>query len=203
MTEPSVSDLLTEAQRRGFLGPGPIAPHVGHALALCVGIAHDARVLDLGSGGGLPGLALAAERQDCHVVLLDGMLRRTAFLEWAVESAPRMLRNVQVVNGRAELVARSVEYRGCFDVVVARSFGVPAATAECAAGFLRVGGSLIVSEPPGGDPNRWKAEGLAQLGLVLDVVETAPVARAILTQSAICPDGYPRRDGVPTRRPLF
>ena len=64
--------------------------------------------------------------------------------------------------------------RESFDVVVARSFGRPAMTAECAAPFLLRGGHLVVSEPPGAVEGRWSAEGLAGLGLELAGQATSP-----------------------------
>jgi 16S rRNA (guanine527-N7)-methyltransferase len=92
--------------------------------------------------------------------------------------------------------------RGTVDGLVARSFGPPATTAECAAPLLAVGGLLVVSDPPdAGD--RWPVEGLALLGLVpVRRAETGP-ALQVLRQDVPCPDRYPRRIGIPAKRPLF
>ena len=107
-------------------------------------------VLELGSGGGLPGLVLAVEGQDLRLVLLDSARRSVDFLRWAVAEL-ELLPRVEVVNARAEQLGREERYRGSFAAVIARSFGSPAVTAECAAPLLQIGGRLIVSEPPGGD----------------------------------------------------
>ena len=103
-----------------------------------------ARWLDLGSGGGLPGLVLAQHWPDTPAVLLDASERRTAFLSEAVLELGWADR-VHVVRARAE-EAGSVHsgFRAGFDVVWARSFGSPPVTAECAAPFLKPG------RPPGG-----------------------------------------------------
>src|SRR5690606_21759798 len=103
--------------------------------------------------------------------------------------------------GRAEEVGRS-RWRGRAEAVIARSFGPPAATAECAAPLLRGGGLLVVSEPPD-DVDRWPAAGLAALGLVVGprVAEDATVQ--VLVQQEVCPDRFPRRVGLPAKRPLF
>jgi 16S rRNA (guanine527-N7)-methyltransferase len=105
--------------------------------------------------------------------------------------------------------------RGEFDAVVARSFGPPAVTAECAAPFLVVGGRLVVSEPPGDDrddegigasaptPPRWPAKGLARVGLVGEAAWTEPFHYRSFVLERPCPDEFPRRDGVPAKRPLF
>ena len=109
-----------------------------------------------------------------------------------------------MVEGRAEELARRADLRGRFDLVVARGFGPPAVTAECGAGFLVVGGRLVVSEPPGGRPDRWPAEGLAPLGLEPGRrSRRAGASYQVLRQATACPDRYPRRVGIPAKRPLF
>ena len=159
------------------------------------------RIADLGSGGGLPGLPIALARPDLGVVLIDAGERRTDFLRWAVDELELDAR-VEVVVGRAEHVGRS-ELRGAFDAVVARSFGSPAVTAECSAPLLRVGGRLVVSEPPDPEDGRWPAAPLADLGLSIGPRTAGPPGIQVLEQVSPCPDVYPRRDGLPAKRPLF
>ncbi|MGH9005022.1 MAG: RsmG family class I SAM-dependent methyltransferase, partial [Acidimicrobiia bacterium] len=120
------------------------------------------RVLDLGSGGGVPGLVLAHELPALRIVLVDAAVRRCRFLREAIADVG-LTGQVEVVEERAETAARHPTLRGAFDVVVARSFGAPALTAECAVGFLRLGGSLVVSEPPEAS-GRWPPEALDELG---------------------------------------
>jgi 16S rRNA (guanine527-N7)-methyltransferase len=134
-------------------------------------------------------------------VLLDGSRTRAAFLEEATHELGLQNR-VEVVAERAEVAGRGPR-RGTFDLVVARSFASPAATAECAAPFLRSGGRLVVAEPPGGRPERWDAEGLAALELGLGNRVVVPTSYQVLIQQAPCPDRFPRRVGVPVKRPLF
>lgn len=159
------------------------------------------RALDLGSGGGLPGLPLALLFAGSRWVLLDGSVTRCTFLEEAVLELSLSAR-VEVRAQRAEEAART-DLRGCFDVVVARSFGPPAATAECAAGFLQVGGHLVVAEPPGSTGDRWPVDGLARLGMRPLRTVTAPSSFQVIEQTVPCPPDYPRRTGIPAKRPLF
>ena len=141
-------DILEEARELGLLGPGPVARQYEHALDLARGIGEfDGRVLDLGSGGGLPGLVLFDVWPEATGVLLDAQRRRCDFLAGAVSTLDLGAR-VAVECGRAEALARDERLRGSFDLVVARSFGPPAVTAECSVGFLRSAGSLVVTEPP-------------------------------------------------------
>ncbi|HET6966289.1 MAG TPA: hypothetical protein VFH58_16050, partial [Acidimicrobiales bacterium] len=104
---------------------------------------------------------------------------------------------------RAEEAGRRPDLRGTFDVVVARSFGGPAVTAECGAPFLVAGGRLVVAEPPGGSADRWPAEGLEVLGLRPVEAMTEPSAFQVLLQQEPCPERFPRRTGIPAKRPLF
>ena len=84
--EPRLDGVLSEAQRLHLVGPGEVRTHIEHALGFLRAlesagdrsdfVLDGARVLDLGSGGGLPGLVLANVRPDLEVVLLDANLRR-------------------------------------------------------------------------------------------------------------------------------
>jgi 16S rRNA (guanine527-N7)-methyltransferase len=195
--------VLADARALGLLGPGPVAPQLEHAQAFVRALAADARILDLGSGGGLPGLVILAERPDVAGALLDATERRCAFLRDACERLGFGDR-ARVVCARAEDAAREPEWREAFDVVTARSFGPPAVTAECAVGFLRDGGSVLVSEPPEPDPNRWPADGLARLGLVIEPVPEAAPSQLVRLRALGAVDArWPRRVGIPRKRPLW
>ena len=202
--------MLEEARRLGFLGPGPIVAHLDHADGfgdVLMGRGRDAepwsRAADLGSGGGVPGLALALRFPASRWLLVDSSARRTAFLRAATE-ALELGDRVTVAEVRAEELGRQAGVRSQFEVVVARGFGPPAVTAECAAPLLAVRGWAVVSEPPGGAADRWPVDGLGILGMTL-----GPAARPggasfqVLIQREVCPARYPRRVGVPRKRPLF
>jgi 16S rRNA (guanine527-N7)-methyltransferase len=200
---PAVLDALAEARELGFLGPGPIEPQVRHALgfAEAVGEAPSA-LLDLGSGGGLPGLVLLAKWPSTEGVLLDSNERRTDFLGRVVTDLGWGGR-VRVVRARAEDAGRDRTLRGQLPLIVSRGFGPPPVVAECAAPLLVVGGRLAVSEPPE-DAARWPAEPLARLGLVFEATVTAEHGRfTVLRQASACPEAYPRRIGIPGKRPLW
>ena len=195
--------VLERSKELGFLGPGRVEPHLDHARAYGAELADGSTVLDLGSGGGVPGLVLACDLRSVEFVLLDAMEKRCRFLEWA--GSELELRNVRVVCGRAEELAHRPDLRGQFDAVVARSFAAPPVLAECAAGFLRVGGRLIVSEPPEDRAShRWPADPLNELGMRSTGARSGAAATLqVLEQVRSCPDRFPRRVGVPAKRPLF
>lgn len=213
---PTVEEVLERARAVGLLGRDEIAVHVRHARGYqrWLGMARR-RVLDLGSGGGVPGLVLAADIQSAvrrgelpardapTWVLLDGRERPVEFLRWAIEKLG-LQPVARVLHGRAEELARS-ELRASFDAVCARGFGRPGTTAECAAGFLRVGGLLIVSDPPGREAARarWPVDKLAELGFGVCESASADFNYQLLRMTGCCPCRFPRRSGVPAKRPLF
>lgn len=193
--------VLERARRLGVLGPGPVEDHITHAgrfVEALRELPEGSLVVDLGSGAGIPGLVVADTRPDLHLLLLDSLERRVALLIEGVAELGWEER-VSVLLGRAEDVGRDPRWRGRADAVTARSFGPPATTAECAAPLLRVGGRLVVSEPPDGS-DRWPAEGVAVLGLV---AEAPGEGVRVLRQSEPCPASFPRRVGLPAKRPLF
>jgi len=201
--------VLEVARGLGFLGPGPVEAHLRHAAGFAAALdvsgrgRFGARAADLGSGAGLPGLPLALRFPEWRWTLVDSAGRRTAFLREAVRVLG-LEERVEVAEERAEVLARSPHHRGRYDVVVARSFGLPAVVAECAAPLLVPGGIGVISEPPGGAPSRWPAEGLALLGLKAGAQVRAGDANfQVLHQEELCPDRYPRRVGVPVKRPVF
>ncbi len=200
--------MLEEARRLGFLGPGPVEAHLDHAEGFASAIASVApggpkRGVDLGSGGGVPGLALAVAFPATQWLLVDAAQRRTAFLRPAVEALEFGAR-VEVATVRAEELGRQPTHRAGHDVVVARGFGAPSVTAECAAPLLDVQGWAVISEPPDGGVERWPVEGLALLGMTLGpFIRAGGASFQILEQPVLCPGRYPRRVGVPAKRRLF
>ncbi len=198
--------MLERARGQGLLGGVPVEDHLRHgeAFAEAVGGAFSGRMLDLGSGAGVPGLVLLLLWPEATSTLVDSQRRRCVFLETAARDLGVEDRTV-VACGRAEELARRSDLRGGHDLVVARAFGHPATTAECGVGFLRPGGRLVVSEPPGEpERGRWPSEGLAELGLRGPELAGGPGARfAILTLTGTAGERWPRRVGVPGKRPLW
>lgn len=191
-------DVLTESRRLGLLGPGDVGRHIDHGIgfaeALLDGLDEAAgnagfgalRVADLGAGGGVPGLPLACTIDRARVVLIDAAAKRTAFLTWAVVEL-ELADRVTVVRGRAEEIGHRREHRFAYDGVVARSFGPPSSTLECAAPLLRPGGRCVISEPPGG--RTWRANELATLGLA---VSAGPTGYAVFERTGEMGAVYPR-----------
>ncbi|MGC8463291.1 MAG: 16S rRNA (guanine(527)-N(7))-methyltransferase RsmG [Acidimicrobiales bacterium] len=201
---------LMASRHAGFIGEASLDDHLAHAAGFAAVVEHltggpPGLVADLGSGGGLPALVLAEWWLTTQFVLIESQQRRAEFLHEVVQ-AREWTDRVTVLQRRAEEVGRDDRWRETFDVVTARSFGRPGVTAECAAPLLRSNGLLVVSEPPSeGDQARWPTEQCAELGLeprgAFRVADR--FGYEVLEQTMMCPERYPRRTGVPAKRPLF
>jgi 16S rRNA (guanine527-N7)-methyltransferase len=206
--EAELLEVLGRAQALRFLGPGDPADHLSHALAFGEAIAthrgaEPDRFCDLGTGGGVPGIVLGAVWTESHGALVESAARRCAALEGWVRDLGLQDR-VEILHGRAEYWAHAEGYRETFDVVTARSFARPAITAEIASGLVRVGGTVLVSDPPESTADRWPAAELAKLGLA---PARALVERAVhfSCMDKVVPAGAatPRSEGKPAKRPLW
>ncbi len=209
--QPQLLSVLERARTLGFLGPGPLRDHLQHATRYLTAIetisaARSAsldgdgplHVLDLGSGAGLPGLPLAWWLPRCRFALLDAGQRRCDFLRAAVEELGLQDRAV-VAEGRAEKLAHLPGMRARYDVVVSRGFGPPALTVECALGFLKDGGTVLISEPPARRP--WRD--LAASGLDLLFSDQHEGLAALTLSGVSSTTALPRNIKSMRRDPLF
>jgi 16S rRNA (guanine527-N7)-methyltransferase len=128
---------------RGLLGPREVPRlwerHLLNSVALAPLLRDGERVVDVGSGAGLPGIPLALARPECSFVLVEPLARRAAFLTEVVDDL-RLAPQVSVVRARAEDLARSAER---YDVAVARAVAPLARLAAWCLPLLRVGGRLL------------------------------------------------------------
>jgi 16S rRNA (guanine527-N7)-methyltransferase len=163
------------------------------------------RIADLGSGGGFPGLALAAALPATHVTLVESVGKKCDFLRRTADAAG--LSNVEVVQARAEAWPAGL---GTQDVVTARALAPLNVLAEYSAPLLLAGGSLVAWKGYA-DPSE-AADGMAaasQLGLEPQPARRVePFAGAearhlyVYLKVSPTPDRYPRREGMARKRPL-
>jgi 16S rRNA (guanine527-N7)-methyltransferase len=166
----------------------------------------DARkVVDVGSGGGLPGLPLKIVRPDLEMTLLEADQAKAAFLVHAC--ATLGLQGVEVVAMRAEEAAHDARFREAFDVAVVRALAPMPVLAELCLGFVRVGGRLLAQKTEGED-HEAALRAVEVMGGTLGTVHAAPSAArkggtvVVIDKVRPTPAAYPRRSGVPSRKPL-
>ena len=170
-----VLDALGEAQRIGMLGDAPLEQVVDRSLAFVRALPREARtVIDLGSGGGDPGLVIAVADPDLVVTLVDRREKRTDLLGRLVGRLGLQDR-IEVVTSDVIELGRRLPGR-FWDVATSRGFGPPEYTASHASALLQPGGVLLVSEPPASDGSRWQNQEVQDQGFVLvEVVDGVAV----------------------------
>ena len=162
MPDEDLVRVLSEIQRRGAIGRTSLPDEVAHAdrFVRAVPAARVAALslVDLGSGGGLPGLVIAHRRPDVSVTLVERRTKRVDLLRYGIR-ALGLLGSVSVHEGDV------ADFVGQFDVVTARSFGPPLTVLDVSAPIVRAGGVVLISEPPSGLP-RWAVADIRALGFV-------------------------------------
>jgi 16S rRNA (guanine527-N7)-methyltransferase len=159
--------------------------------------AHASRVVDIGSGGGVPGIVVALVRPDLRVTMLEADKRKSAFL---MHVAGLLALNVEVDAIRAEDAGRRAGTRETFDLATSRAAAPPDVLCELALPLLRIGGSLcaLVTDAP-----RTLALCAAAAAACGGGAPQAPLEGVLrVDKVATTPAEYPRRSGVPGRRPI-
>lgn len=179
-----------------------LAQHVGEArrLGRSLGRVHG-RWMDLGTGGGLPGLVLAWLHPQAEWVLVDATQKKASEVR---RFARELEVECRVVAGRAEDLAWQAGWREAFDAVVVRALGSLRVTVELARGFLVDGGRLLAVKGPTAPEEVDAARtALDRVAMEVESVTRLSDATRVVTVRAVgpAPEGVPRRSGVPQRRP--
>jgi 16S rRNA (guanine527-N7)-methyltransferase len=173
---------------------------VRDSLALLDHLPDVATVVDVGAGGGMPGIPLQIARPGLRVTLVEADRRKGAFL---VHAAAALDLDLDVVSERAEDAARG-PLREAFDAAVCRALGPLPVVAELCLPFVRVGGRLLAMA---GAVEPFLEPALTLGGGEPEVVPAPTGARAsgtvvVVPKLVATPERFPRRAGVPQRRPL-
>jgi 16S rRNA (guanine527-N7)-methyltransferase len=165
-------------------------------------------LIDIGTGAGFPGIPLKILLPDTQVVLVDSVSKKTDFCQHIVEKL--QLKGIEVIQDRVERLAREEEYRERFDWAVARAVSQLDTLSEYMLPFVKIGGRMLAMKGDQGPSEVQRAQAAVKLlGGELSQVQrlTLPgVAeeRYLITveKKVSTPDKYPRRVGVPNKKPL-
>ena len=183
----------------------PASELIEDCLVLLAHLGDARRLVDVGSGGGLPGLPLKIARPELQVTLIEADGKKAAFLVRAC--AELGLAGVDIVDRRAEDAGRDPLYREAFDVAVARAVAAMPVLVELCLPLVRVGGRLLAQKTEGEEAGG-AARAIEILGGAPPVIAKAPSAArrsgtvVIVEKVRPTPGAYPRRAGLPARKPL-
>jgi len=166
------------------------------------------RLIDVGTGAGIPGLPLNILFTNIRLVLLDATAKKAAFLHHLKQKLG--LDNVEIVVGRAEEVAHLSEYRERFDIVLSRAVAPLPTLVELTLPFCAIGGSFIAQKKGDVDLEIGRAtkaintlggnlRGVKRIGLQEFTDERRLI---IFDKVSATPNQYPRRPGIPAKRPI-
>ena len=169
---------------------------------------HEGRLVDVGTGGGFPGLVLSIAEPSLRVTLVDATRKKTAYLERA---AAELALDVEVLQARAEDAAHEPELRESFDIAVCRALGPWPVVLELTLPFCRTGGMLFGQRGADGGPEAAShAETAARLGGRVAGVEQVGTEAGLENRHVVVVekvestvDRYPRKAGIPAKRPLI
>lgn len=175
-------------------------------LCLRADIPQGTQLIDIGSGAGFPGLPLKIVRPDLSVTLLESSARKAAFLELA---AGELGLDVEVLKERAERAAHEVQWREEFDIATARAVAPLPALCELTLPFVRPGGKAILLKGPSVRGELAAGKRVADLlgaGAPAAIEAALPGSErrviVVIEKVSSTPPEYPRRPGVPRKKPL-
>jgi 16S rRNA (guanine527-N7)-methyltransferase len=183
--------------------------HVADSVSglACPEVREAASALDLGSGGGFPGVPLALALPDCNFTLIDSVGRKVEFVNQAISALE--LKNAHAVKSRSEDWARTEGFER-YDLVTARAVAPLSVLAELASPLLREGGHLVAWKgDPEPDSEAVVADNHEKLAMTIDRQEIITPYEGsrekrlyVLTKDGPTPEGLPRRAGIARKRPL-
>ena len=161
-------------------------------------------VIDVGTGAGFPGLVLAATREDIRMTLLEAQQKRCIFLQAVCDALA--LKNVTIIHDRAETLGKNEAHREQYDRAVARAVAPMNVLCEYLLPFVQVGGMAVCWKGPQVETEKEDGNAAAhKLGggdmRLISMGQGGHVVACVEKTEKTLPQ-YPRKNGIPTKRPL-
>ena len=166
-------------------------------------------IIDIGSGGGFPGLPLKILLPDIKLTLVESVGKKSNFLKHIIDVLS--LQDVQVCQERAETLAHNSHMREMFDLVVSRGVADLSVLSEITLPFCRIGGKVMAlkglslfSELERSARSITLMGGILQDVVIVDLNQNnTERSVVILDKKTVSPDNYPRKAGIPAKRPII
>jgi len=167
------------------------------------------RVIDVGTGAGFPGIPLKIMMPEIYLTLLEATGKKTRFLEHITHDLE--INRVEIIKGRAEDFGRNPEYRECFNIVLSRAVAALPSLAELALPFCTIGGCFIAQKQTDTKLEIEQAHNAVRIlgGRLREIIDialpdfTGGRCLVVYDKVAPTPEVYPRRPGIPVKKPLL
>ena len=166
------------------------------------------KIIDIGTGGGFPGIPLKIVNNDLDITLMDSLNKRIRFLDMVIEELE--FDNIEAIHGRAEELSRTPEYREQYDICISRAVASLDTLSEYCIPFVKVGGYFVSMKGPGYEEELKDSYGAINTlgGKVMDTI-VVPIPNSDIEHSLVIikkvketPAAYPRGGGKPRKKPL-
>ncbi|MFO7952886.1 MAG: 16S rRNA (guanine(527)-N(7))-methyltransferase RsmG [Bacillota bacterium] len=205
--------LLEELDKQRIIGESSVDDIINRQIYDSVyplkllNIPAESRILDLGTGGGLPGIPLKICKPDLDVHLLDANKKRVILLSKIIEKLH--LKNTHVIHGRAEKIGQEMRHREKFNIVLSKAVAKTSILAELTLPLANMDGKVLLYKGPKGEAEIDEAKGALELcggehERTWDYRLPTGEKRKLLLIRKInkTPEKYPRREGKPEKAPL-
>lgn len=185
-----------------------ITKHFIDSLSIAKYIPETAKVIDIGTGAGFPGIPLKILKKDISVTLVDSLNKRITFLEEVIQKLS--LEKIEAIHARAEELAQKEEYREQYDVVVSRAVAPIHTLLEYMLPYVQIGGRCICMKGPNLlEESKNLDKCLAILGGKIEKIQEIVLPETDIKRNIMLikkenktPKKYPRNPGIPSKKPL-
>lgn len=185
-----------------------ITKHFIDSLSIASYIPDTAKVIDIGTGAGFPGIPLKILKKDLSITLLDSLNKRITFLEEVIRNLS--LENIQAVHARAEELAHKEKYREQYDIAVSRAVAPMHTLLEYMLPYVKIGGKCICMKGPNlQEESKDLQNCLETLGGKIEKIEEIVLPETEIKRNIMLikkenktPKKYPRNPGMPSKKPL-